>query len=352
MIFIKREFIKSEFDKHYKPLALEATAQSLPFNELGNRGFEILVYRLFKRNSLLKKFIEYSKAELMEGIADRGRDICLLDTTNKLLGVVQCKNYKDAITKPALIKEILKFALFLIIEAEEIQITHYFIVIPPGVNSKAKDLIRNFEENIKSENIEDLFLKVKEDYIAFQEIEYQIIEADLLAIINNLTVIEINGIDLTEELYIQNDVLINHFKVINIISVEKAGEIVEEKLTKFGLKMLTDKDLKLLQDRIGSLPDDKRIKFLGVDLYGYPQKAIIMHKDRIIKALQKIIHARGEINKIMIDYINEEIQIKVLIKVTNKFLKQEIIHPFSVQLANPYIFKMCSGSLISKQLNC
>ncbi|KKL15114.1 hypothetical protein LCGC14_2508850, partial [marine sediment metagenome] len=115
---------------------------------------------------------------------------------------------------------------------------------------------------------------------------------------------------------------------------------------------------------LNSLDQDGRIKFLIQFLVKWRifdenldfSRNSNLHNYRDLKANVKkiytILHSSWykSTKEPITEDINEEIQIAVLIKVTNKFLKQEIIHPFSVQLANPYIFKMCSGSLISKQL--
>ncbi len=350
MSYIRNEIIDEEINNHYKPPIITASAQSLPFNNIGDRGFEILIYRIFKNTDYFKKQIQYDRVELMEGTADRGRDVCLIDEHNKVKGVIQCKNYQEKITKPKLIKEILKFLIFIIISDEEYSLSNYFIVSPSGINSKAKDLIRNFCQNIKVEPIEKYFNDLKEEFSSFEDLIYTNLKEKINEMLETISVTEINGIDLTEILYKYPDNLENHFKVVNVVSIKKNEEMLDNKLREFGLKTLTDNDLQLIQKRIGFLPENKRFRFMNVDFYGLPENLIVKNKSKMIPVIEKLIKVQGDLSKILLDYINNEIHDQIFNRITLPYLTTGKVHPFSVQVASPYIYKLSSTALLSKQI--
>src|SRR4051794_20896707 len=68
---------------------------TLPFNDLSPRLFEVLCYRLKKKQH------PEAQVDLMQGTNDGGRDVVVY-RHGQLLEIIQCKNQKERMRKPNL----------------------------------------------------------------------------------------------------------------------------------------------------------------------------------------------------------------------------------------------------------
>ena len=152
MNFIDTNEIENEEKNISKVDWIEPNISQIPYNALGGRNFEILVFRLFEKE--VPKVYEDSEVKvcLMEGVGDQGRDVSFV-INGHVDGVVQCKNWKEKFSKPLLIKEIIKTSLFMKLGGELQYFNNYWIVAPEGCTSDAKNLIRNFSSLIKQEKM-------------------------------------------------------------------------------------------------------------------------------------------------------------------------------------------------------
>jgi predicted NACHT family NTPase len=72
-----------------KPIAIEGS--SYPLEKLSSRNFEILLYNIYKLKIDSKNIANFDQVTLMQGIAERGRDLTLY-TKKKVTGLIQCKH--------------------------------------------------------------------------------------------------------------------------------------------------------------------------------------------------------------------------------------------------------------------
>lgn len=125
-----------------------------PLNSLSSENFELLIYSLYENNKNKSlSSINYESCSLIVGSGDKGRDVILLKNS-KNVGVVQCKRYKEQLTKPQVAKEIIKFALHVIQNpqlAPDKNNFVYAIAASSGFNMAASELIDNFKTNIGKE---------------------------------------------------------------------------------------------------------------------------------------------------------------------------------------------------------
>lgn len=103
--------------KTINPLrAMDATPLSVPVEVLGDRAFELLTFRLFQEGQGTKAKTQcglgvvHDSTWLMQGTADKGRDVVLL-RKGAAVGVVQCKHYASDYTLPQTLKEVCRFIL-------------------------------------------------------------------------------------------------------------------------------------------------------------------------------------------------------------------------------------------------
>ena len=85
----------------------DTNAETLPFTQLGGPRFEVLSYQIFFAAT---RSIPEAKVVLVKASGDQGRDV-LVYTDGILRTIVQCKNQASAVTKPQLLRELVKLVL-------------------------------------------------------------------------------------------------------------------------------------------------------------------------------------------------------------------------------------------------
>ena len=273
MNFIDSNQIEDEEKKISKIEWLEPNISQIPYNALGGRNFEILVYRLFEKNIPDVYKDKEVKIYLMEGVGDQGRDISFV-LNGHVDGVAQCKNWKTTFSKNLLIKEIIKTSLFMKQEGVLQFFNNYWIVAPEGCPSDAKSLIQNFSSLIKQEKIENLFNQVVEEYESFKGMTFVNEEKDLLSLLGRLQVTEITRIDLDFLLKKSPNVKRMHFKIDSIIDCETNKKMIEEALESFGLRMFTDVDLNILKENIEKFQKIIELDYLDLTYLAYLKKCL------------------------------------------------------------------------------
>lgn len=138
---------------------------------------------------------------------------------------------------------------------------------------------------------------------------------------------------------------------MSVIDMKSTNDIVRKALDDYGLRMLTDVDLKSLQDRIGKTEDSDRINLGFVDFYGYSTDFFKYIKgDELKKLLTSIADVYVILNKQELDFINSLIHDSIFKLITFELLMQKKIHVFSVGIAAPYLLKRLILKLISKTM--
>src|SRR5687768_6190359 len=95
---------------HNNPVAIANSG--FPYNSLSNpRRFEELMYLVYKSEIESSAFAGFDDIALMSGVRDDGQD-CALFKAGQLHGVIQCKKYQDRYNKAEFGEEIVKYALY------------------------------------------------------------------------------------------------------------------------------------------------------------------------------------------------------------------------------------------------
>lgn len=338
MDFIDTNEIENEEKNISKVDWIEPNISQIPYNALGGRNFEILVFRLFERE--VPKVYEDSEVKvcLMEGVGDQGRDVSFV-INGHVDGVVQCKNWKEKFSKPLLIKEIIKTSLFMKLGGELQYFNNYWIVAPEGCTSDAKNLIRNFSSLIKQEKIEDLFNQVTGEYETFKGLSYENEAEDLLTVLGKIHVSEITRIELDSLLEESPKVKKMYFKLNSIIDCETNQKMIEDALNRFGLRIFTDVDLNILKENIENIPEEYRTRLLGFDVFGLPQKMFGTNSADELDFFQSAVNLWSKLSKMVTNKINEEINDLVYSRITIPLVHSNKVHPHSVFFCAPYIIK-------------
>ena len=343
---IPEEQIDNELSGEYKPLTIESGITTFPFSDLSDREFELLSYLLIKGKIESNTFENHTDIALMQGVAERGRD-CVLYQNGEVSGLIQCKKYQGRLTKPQILKELIKFSLFAIIDPTILpnrEKFEYFLFVSYDLSEPASALIKSFKINIEQEISTNTFNnyidEVINEYESFSSFTSNPPILEINDILGKIHVKYFNSTDLSFELNTNIKLAQIFFKIMSVIDMKSTNDIVRKALDDYGLRMLTDVDLKSLQERIGKTEESGRINMGFVDFYGYSTDFFKFIKGEGLKKLMSsIVEIDVILNKQQIDFINAQIQENILQKITHELLMKNKIHVFSVGIAAPYLFK-------------
>ncbi len=314
-----------------KPPYLEGA--SLPFSQMDDHIFEILLYYIFKEDIVNKGEFSYKEGtqifdeiRLMQEGSDEGRD-CTLHLNGSAVGVIQCKCYNKNITKPQVAKEIIKFSLFYLNGNKELigdinNFTYYYAVAK-SFSKEAATLIMEFNNNIlKEPEFEDWVNQVIENYKTIN-CNYKDIKVDLENILKKINVKMITDVDLHRLLWTRYEYLTKLFFKVKEVFIEDMGfedalsriyheiesreiqsELKDEILLKVGeiLEIYHDKGELEFNKFINSIKTHfPKLKFQISSKIKYKENIynlanIIMHIAVIHKAFPKV-ELQGEIGK-------------------------------------------------------
>lgn len=151
MILIKYESFELQTNV---PAPTKLANKPFPYNGLADdRRFEELLYSIFKTEIDKKNIYGFNSISIMSGVRDKGRD-CALFRNGKSYGVIQCKHYKNNLSKGAFGEEITKFVLYSLLDKRLINDPtdfKYFIAVSNGFARECSDFIDDFNELIQVE---------------------------------------------------------------------------------------------------------------------------------------------------------------------------------------------------------
>ena len=354
---ITEDQIQNELLCGYKPITVESGITSFPFSDLSDREFELLSYLIIKEKVEINSFGCHTDISLMQGVAERGRD-CVLYQNGKVSGLIQCKKYQARLTKPQIIKELIKFSLFAIKDPEILPNKdnfEYYLFVSHDLTEPAITLIKSYRTEIQKEisgsTISKYINEVIEEYESFESFKSNPPIQDVNNILSVINVKYFNSIDLSMELNSNIKLAKTFFRVLSIIDLDSADTMFRKALDDYGLKLFTDADLKSLQDRIGNTKDSDRINLGFVDFFGYSTEFFKFIKGEELKTLlSSIADVSSTLNKMEINFISSKIDEYVLDKITHGLLLCNKIHVFSVGIAKPYLFRRLIIRIVSKTM--
>lgn len=152
---------------------------TLPFTPLGGPRFEILTYHLLSGDPLNPQV----KVILVKSSGDQGRDV-LLYADGKLQTIVQCKNLSTPVTKPQLLRELVKLVLHDIrtpfIPESGVR---YEIWAPGGLFGTAEELLARWPTHLTDDDAKVAFDAVTEEYDKLKEFNWDESKEQLLTIL-------------------------------------------------------------------------------------------------------------------------------------------------------------------------
>lgn len=242
-----------------------------PIEYLSDREFEILIYFLFKME--IGKGLYpglYDSIKLMKGVAERGRDSVLV-YKGKNSGIIQCKKYAGAITKPALAKEIIKFLLHLIQDPSLIENYYqdkfsYYLIALNGITEPAQNLVTGFSEKIIAEPELTVWVdEVLKENKSLSFKNYGEVKDSLGIVFNKINVEVLTTTEIEFKLKNNVDVVALFFETQKVVSEDLLRDLLKE----YNFKGINDEDIKKLVDKLESIPPENRLRMAFVNFYGY-----------------------------------------------------------------------------------
>jgi hypothetical protein len=346
--------ISTEMAPGFKPTVIDSGFDPLPISALGDRDFEFLAYSLVKAEIDAGTHTGFTSVALMQGVGERGRD-CVLYRDSRVAGLIQCKKYTSRINKTQILKELLKFSLFALLDSSICphpdQFTYHFYV-SSDLTEPAINLIGTYQEQIKNEiasgTINKHMADVAEEYESFTPFRDNLPIDKVNNLLQKFVVNVSTGLDLTQRLYAQPEILKNFFSVKVMASHENLKQVLRETLSDSGIPFLTDDDLKHIQQRVTSASEEHRISLGNIDFFGFSVAFFrSLSRSEFKELIEKITGVRIFLDAKLFNFLQSEIMKRVFDEITVKLLHTGKIHPFSIGLAAPYLAKRLSPLVMS-----
>lgn len=336
--------LQTELKGGYRPEIVEPAILNLPFELLGDRQFETLAYLLMKKEIASGKHTDFDDVALMQGVGERGRD-CVLFARSEVRGLIQCKKLSTRLTRPALLREMVKFLLNACLDQSILPAPDsfsYLLFAPGDFTGEAIDLIHSYPAQIDVEidngNIDRYVQDALEEYESFRSFRTNPPNKQVRDLIKRIRVAGFNGLDISDRVNCETEVLRSFFTVKTIVSVEEADAVLRKALDDHGLKLLTDDHLRDIKERISDIPPEQRVSLGFTDLYGY---SIDFFKALEPNALKELVTAismvRTTLDGLLMAYVAAEINKRIFNEISIPLLRTMKVHPYSVQLAAPYL---------------
>lgn len=321
--------VEKEASSGYKPPAIESGVMNLPLSELGDREFELLVYLLIKAEIEAGSQLPFTSISLMQAVGERGRD-CVLYSNEAVAAVVQCKKYANRLSRPQVLKELIKFLLFSTLDQSILPDPNNFeykLYVSNDLSEPAITLINSYTSEIQKDISSNNIFKYVSDLVA----EYESFSAyrnhppvkNVVELLKRIRVSYCTSTDLTTRIHHQKNILNNFFRVQKVISLEGADTLIRTAMDDYGVRFLTDDDLKALQTRIGSIPKEYRIKLGMVDFFGFNLDFFrYLNGAKLQELLDAIVSITKVLDKELFNFLISEIDKYVLERITLKLLSK------------------------------
>lgn len=243
--FTDSEMIETLTNANPKPVAY--SGQAFNFIALNDRVFEILLYQIFKARIETNDYTlndKYDSIVLMQGVGERGRD-CFLTKKGKNVGVIQCKQINKNLTKPEVLKEILKFILHYTQDKlliSDINQFTYYLAVSKGFAETANNFIADFNNNYSEKEIEIHCNNIIASYASFKEVNYPSIAQEVKNVFEKIKVKTLQPSDLSQYLFEHEKLIKSFFRVLTVTDNTLLEGIIENYLSPILSKVYNKKD--------------------------------------------------------------------------------------------------------------
>lgn len=229
--------ILNESHDAFRPLSI--ANKSFPYTELADdRRFEELLYSLISLKVQAGTFGGFDKVSLMSGVREKGRD-CALLRDGKNHGLIQCKKYKNNLSKQVFGEEITKFVMYSLLVPGMIEVQEdfiYYIAVSTGFVLECSDFIDDFKARITNETELSNWINKNLRHPTLAPLKLNNIESEVRDILKKITVAKILPQDLDGYLYEPECIHLQplFFEVRVLIDRKQIDELTDEIRTLIG----------------------------------------------------------------------------------------------------------------------
>nr|WP_199002966.1 ATP-binding protein [Flavobacterium sp. ASV13] len=205
------------------------TGRSLPYNELDDRRFEILLYSAFKVK-IENENLPFDNISLMSGVRDKGRD-CSLTNKGINTGVIQCKKYASLLTKKQFAEEITKYALYSLIHTELIDNPEnftYYIAVSSGLAMDCSTFIDNFNTAAPQDQDLEKWIGKNIKNPTLNVLELEEVNDQVRNIFAKIKIVKLIPEDLDELLFKNKDLIPLFFNILKITDNSEIEKLRQE----------------------------------------------------------------------------------------------------------------------------
>lgn len=332
------------------------------YNNLTDRQFEELLYNLFRYEIQRGNHQDlFDAVSLMPGVCEQGRD-CSLVYHHANAGLVQCKRISNRMTKPAVAREIIKFALFYLQNESlisDVDSFRYYIAASSDFSQPAIQLIDSFSVSMPDESdLEEWVNEVIEEYESFAKFTYADVGDKLRDLFSRLHVGKITPTDLNLRISCFPDLVQHHFSVLPVITQVDAEKMVQAAVALCGqeIRFMNDKNVARLAQDIIEVPASHRCVTGWVNFFGFDRETVGKwlcgeNQNEILLAVAQL---QAKIHQTLINKLNERLD-NILLE---NLASLDTISPFTKQVTKPFIlmrtlkklFERLYGSELSERL--
>lgn len=239
----------------------DAGGDSLPFDHLDGRRFEVLAYRLKVADAASNG----RHVALMQGSGERGRDVIVYGADGRVIEVIQCKNLQDRLSEGIVLRELAKIALHAFLEPAILGEgpVQYELWSPAGFTEDAAAIIDTWPTLWGEERVKNCATTLFNKFAAFNDLFWEDVQTFVLQKIPEiLRVVRVEGVDISPKVRAALPIYESFFDGRVVMDRAHVVDTLQELVTAgtaAGLERFADKDGIHILDRIASFPADKRI---------------------------------------------------------------------------------------------
>ncbi|MCD9615236.1 NACHT domain-containing protein [Chryseobacterium gleum] len=180
----------------------------------------------------------------MQGVGERGRD-SILTKNGKNVGIIQCKQINKNVSRPDVLKEILKFILYYIQDKSLISNVNnftYFFAVSKGFAETATNFIADFNNKYNEEEVKEISEKLISTYSTLRNLNYTQISEEIKNTIHKIQVKPIIPSDISQYLYEHDKLIKNFFRVLTVTDNSLLEAIIENYLSPILKQVYNKKD--------------------------------------------------------------------------------------------------------------
>lgn len=326
-----------------------------PLVRLTPEQFELLLYELAKTSAPPGVARFWDDAVLMLRGADGGKDV-LLRGNAAIVGVVQCKRLESAMSRPEVLREIVKTILFSREEGVNLAPAGEFTYFLALTTDPSGPVIELFGDPATSRPEVDKLLpsavtEVIERYKTLAHLDEAVALADVQSVLEHLKLKLLRPNDIDRWVDSQRNVAERFFRhrvVIDNSAVQPMHAELMDRMRRIeastaGVPFITDVDLKMISERTTGVPESHRLSIGVASLFGFPRE-MFEGADALNTQMRPLIELLVELKGSFIDWMFGK-SLAMAMTICDEAEVCITVHPVARQIPAAFLGQVVSEAL-------